>query len=64
MMCCGDLQTIAMDMLKSKLLVIAQQQKLAEVNEIRGDMAKADFGQADPQLCISPLQARQRCANF
>ncbi|KAK9847175.1 hypothetical protein WJX84_001546, partial [Apatococcus fuscideae] len=49
-------KNIAMDMLKSKLLVIAQQQKLAEVNEIRGDMAKADFGQQIRNYVFHPYK--------
>lgn len=45
-----------MDILKSRLLVIAQQQKLAEVNEIRGDMAKADFGQQIRNYVFHPYK--------
>ncbi len=45
-----------MDMLKSKLLVIARQQKLDEVNEIRGDMAKADFGQQIRNYVFHPYK--------
>ena len=50
------LQTIALNMLKSKLLVIAQQQKLDEVREIRGDAAKADFGQQIRNYVLHPYK--------
>ena len=50
---------LALKLLKSKLLAIAQQQKAAEIKDIKGDLVSADFGsqaKSSKVPCKSPLQ--------
>ena len=46
----------ALTLLKAKLLVIAQEQRLAEVREIRGDMVKAEWGQQIRNYVFHPYK--------
>lgn len=41
---CLPLQNKALDILKGRLLVIAQEQQLKEIKDIKGDAVKADWG--------------------
>jgi len=60
----------ALEILKSKLLVIAQQQQLKEVSEIRGEMVKADWGQQirnyvfHPYKMVKDLRSSQETADI
>ena len=38
-------QAIALERLKAKLVVLAEERQLAEVAELRGDAVKAEWGQ-------------------
>lgn len=46
----------ALSLLKAKLLVIAQEQKLAEIKLIRGDMVKAEWGQQIRNYVLHPYK--------
>lgn len=41
---CLPLQNKALDILKGRLLVIAQEQQLKEIKDIKGDAVRADWG--------------------
>ena len=41
----GRAQAIALERLKAKLVVLAEERQLAEVAELRGDAVKAEWGQ-------------------
>lgn len=43
----------ALEMLKAKLLVVAQEQQLQEIAQIRGDLVKAGARAALPWPCMS-----------
>ena len=46
-------QAIALERLKAKLVVLAEERQLAEVAELRGDAVKAEWGQqVKPRLQI------------
>ncbi len=49
-------QTKALDILKGRLLVIAQEQQLKEIAEIKGDVVKADFGQQIRNYVFHPYK--------
>lgn len=46
----------ALLLLKAKLLVIAQEQKLKEIKEIKGDMVKAEWGQQIRNYVLHPYK--------
>jgi peptide chain release factor 2 len=46
----------ALALLKARLQVIAQEKKLAEVAEIRGDMVKAEWGQQVRNYVLHPYK--------
>ncbi|PSC68151.1 protease Do-like 9 [Micractinium conductrix] len=46
----------ALEMLKAKLLVVAQEQQLAEVAQIRGDLVKAEWGQQIRNYVFHPYK--------
>mmetsp|Transcript_37988 Transcript_37988/g.90237 ORF Transcript_37988/g.90237 Transcript_37988/m.90237 type:complete len:452 (+) Transcript_37988:85-1440(+) len=46
----------ALEILKAKLLVIAQEQQLQEISEIRGEMVKADWGQQIRNYVFHPYK--------
>jgi peptide chain release factor 2 len=46
----------ALTILKAKLLVIAQEQKAAEVAEIKGDVVKAEWGQQIRNYVLHPYK--------
>ena len=46
----------ALLILTGRLLVVAQDQKAAEIADIKGDAVKPAWGPADPQLCAQPVQ--------
>eukprot|EP00887_Chlorella_sp_A99_P003255 scaffold9.g3255.t1 len=46
----------ALEMLKARLLVVAQEQQLAEVAEIRGDLVKAEWGQQIRNYVFHPYK--------
>jgi peptide chain release factor 2 len=47
---------LAMKLLKSKLLAIAQQQKAAEIKDIKGDLVSADFGSQIRNYVLHPYK--------
>lgn len=49
-------KALAMQILKAKLLVIAQQQQAKEIAEIRGDMVKAEWGQQIRNYVFHPYK--------
>ncbi|EFN59962.1 hypothetical protein CHLNCDRAFT_133064 [Chlorella variabilis] len=49
-------KSIALGMLKAKLLVVAQEQQLQEVAEIRGDLVKAEWGQQIRNYVFHPYK--------
>lgn len=49
-------KALAMQILKAKLLVIAQQQHAKEIAEIRGDMVKAEWGQQIRNYVFHPYK--------
>ena len=50
------LQKLAIDKLKAKLLVVAQEFQLAEIADIRGDVGKADFGSQIRNYVLHPYK--------
>jgi peptide chain release factor 2 len=46
----------ALKMVKEKLIVIAQEQKLADLKEIRGDLVEATFGQQIRNYVFAPYK--------
>lgn len=49
-------KTRALDLLKARLLVVAQEQAAAEVAEIRGDLVKAEWGQQIRNYVLHPYK--------
>lgn len=49
-------QKIAMQKLQAKLVVVMQEQQLAHVSELRGEMVKADFGQQIRNYVMHPYK--------
>ncbi len=60
-------QAIALERLKAKLVVLAEERQLAEVAELRGDAVKAEWGQqarpARPASLTRASDRRQACAH-
>lgn len=50
------LQNKAIDILKGRLLVIAQEQQLKEIADIKGDTVKADWGQQIRNYVFHPYK--------
>ena len=51
-------------LLKSKLLVIAKEQRAAEVADIKGDIVEAAWGQSNKKLCFPSLSNGKRSQNY
>jgi len=51
-----SLQNKAIDVLKGRLLVIAQQQQLKEIKDIKGDAVKPDWGQQIRNYVFHPYK--------
>lgn len=47
---------LAMEMLKSKLLIIAQEQEAKEIADIRGDRVRAEWGQQIRNYIMQPYK--------
>ena len=50
------LQSRATDLLKSRLLVIAQEQQLKDIADIKGDVVKAEWGQQIRNYVFHPYK--------
>ena len=50
------LQSRAIDLLKSRLLVIAQEQQLKDIADIKGDAVKAEWGQQIRNYVFHPYK--------
>lgn len=49
-------QNKALQILKGRLLVVAQEQQLKEIKDIKGDAVKADFGQQIRNYVFHPYK--------
>ena len=47
---------VSMDILQARLVVIAQEQQLAEVAQIRGDVVKAEWGNQIRNYVLHPYK--------
>lgn len=50
------MQSKALELLKGRLLVIAQEQQLQEIKDIKGDAVKADWGQQIRNYVFHPYK--------
>lgn len=49
-------RSLAMEMLKAKLLVVLEEQQAKQVAEIRGDIVKAEWGQQIRNYVFHPYK--------
>ena len=50
------MQTLALDLVKAKLLAVLHEQQLRDIAEIRGDLVKAEWGQQIRNYVFHPYQ--------
>jgi len=53
-------QAIALERLKAKLVVLAEERQLAEVAELRGDAVKAEWGQQVRPACAATRSSNRK----